>query len=85
MDDCFASLGISVSHAKEIAQKEFQRLTGKMEALSPLGVLARGYSMTFLENSGKLLRKAEQAQVGSRLRTRLAKSCVFSEVTKVEA
>ncbi|MBR6021616.1 MAG: hypothetical protein IK066_04275, partial [Kiritimatiellae bacterium] len=42
-----------------------------LEALSPLGVLARGYTMTFGED-GRVVRGAGVPREGSRLRTRWA-------------
>jgi exodeoxyribonuclease VII large subunit len=49
------------------------RLAGQLEALSPLGVLARGYSVTFIEKSAgrSLLRDAADARPGDLLHTRL--------------
>jgi exodeoxyribonuclease VII large subunit len=49
------------------------RLAGQLEALSPLGVLARGYSVTFIEKSAdrSLLRNAADARPGDLLHTRL--------------
>ena len=84
VDDCFAALGTALSHAKEIGQKEFERWVGKLEALSPLAVLGRGYSMTFVEASGHLLKKSHAVKVGEMLKTRLGEGSVVSTVVKVE-
>ncbi|MBI3024068.1 MAG: exodeoxyribonuclease VII large subunit [Candidatus Tectomicrobia bacterium] len=44
---------------------------GRLEAVSPLAVLARGYSLAYRERDGALLREAGQAAPGERVRLRL--------------
>ena len=56
------------------------RLAAGLEALSPLGVLARGYSLTFRREDDALLRSSEQVQTGQLLLTRLAQGQVISRV-----
>jgi exodeoxyribonuclease VII large subunit len=58
----------------------FQRLAGKLQSLSPLSVLARGYSLTSDAESGELLRTVRHVQSGQRLHTRLADGEVVSVV-----
>ena len=58
----------------------FQRLTGKLQSLSPLSVLARGYSVTTDSKSGELLQSVRRAKPGQRLTTRLADGEVESVV-----
>lgn len=61
----------------------FQRLAGKLQSLSPLSVLARGYSLTSDSHTGKLLRSVRHAKPGQRLTTRLADGEVESVVERV--
>ena len=65
-------------------KQAFQSLVGKLEALSPLRVLERGYSLTF-DASGKLLRESKQVKVSETIRTRLSSGIIESNVTKVGA
>jgi exodeoxyribonuclease VII large subunit len=58
----------------------FQRLAGKLQSLSPLSVLARGYSLTSDAKSGELLRSVRRIKSGQRLLTRLADGEFFSFV-----
>ncbi len=54
---------------------ERQRLYGasaKLDALSPLKVMARGYAVAYRADTGSLLARAEEAQVGMALRLRWA-------------
>lgn len=44
---------------------------GKLDALSPLGVLGRGYAIAF-DRSGKVVRRADDVGRGDRVRVRVA-------------
>lgn len=49
----------------------FQLLVARLEALSPLSVLARGYAIVFSQQSGRALTRAAAVSAGDRLRIRL--------------
>lgn len=56
----------------------------RLNAISPLATLARGYSITQQQNSDMaVITSAEQVQVGDTLRTRLAKGELISRVEQV--
>jgi len=59
-------------------------VAGRLNALSPLNVLARGYSLT-LNESGQLIRSASQVAAGERIETRLAAGRLTSVVENVQA
>ena len=66
------------------SQKQaFGAVCGKLNALSPLGIMERGYSITLLAD-GKLLKQAEQIKIGDELTTRLKKSMVLSEIKQIK-
>lgn len=52
-------------------ESRFRESVGRLEAMSPLGVLSRGYSITKSLPSGKILRKASDAKNGGVIETRL--------------
>lgn len=52
----------------------------RLEALNPLGVLSRGYSITYREGQNSPLNRAGDVSVGERLRTRLADGEIISRV-----
>jgi exodeoxyribonuclease VII large subunit len=60
------------------------RAAGKLDALSPLSVLARGYALV-ADPNGHLLRDAAQVSSGDALTIRLARGELEVEVTKVDA
>jgi exodeoxyribonuclease VII large subunit len=56
------------------------RLAASLDALSPLAVLARGYSLTLNHEDGTLIRSPDQVQPGQRIVTRLAEGRIISRV-----
>lgn len=54
----------------------------RLESLSPLAVLARGYSLTWKLPEETLVRRAAQVQPGDRLRIRLAEGELTARVTE---
>jgi len=57
-------------------------LLRRMEALSPLAVLRRGYSVT-TAGDGVVVKRAQDVKTGARLTTRLADGNLISEVLEV--
>jgi exodeoxyribonuclease VII large subunit len=60
------------------------QLAGRLEALSPLAVLARGYSLTLAEDRATVLRDAAGVRPGDRIVTRLARGVLVSRVESVD-
>jgi exodeoxyribonuclease VII large subunit len=67
---------------RRIAQdrKRVEALAAHLESLSPLNVLARGYSLTRGEKDGQLIRNAELVEVGERIETLLHKGKIVSRI-----
>jgi exodeoxyribonuclease VII large subunit len=51
----------------EIREGRLFALAGRLDALSPLAILSRGFALVSQEKDGKLVRKAGQLAVGERL------------------
>jgi exodeoxyribonuclease VII large subunit len=62
-------------------RSRLEQLTGQMEALSPLGILERGYALVF-DASGRLLKDAEQVSTGDEISARLFRGAVTAVVKK---
>jgi exodeoxyribonuclease VII large subunit len=60
-------------------------IAGKIESLSPLEVLARGYTITQDAASGAVIRTARQLRVGQTIVTRFAAGEAVSNVEKIRA
>jgi exodeoxyribonuclease VII large subunit len=73
--------------AKQRLTSDQQRMAGeaaRLESLSPLGVLGRGYSLTTKGSTGQVVRDAADLAVGDELITRFAHGRAVSEVVKVD-
>ena len=57
--------------------------SGRLEALAPEAVLARGYSITEDEATGHVLRGATETAAGRRLRVRLSSGSLGARVEEV--
>ena len=66
-------------HLLEQSADRASGLAGRLNALSPLAVLERGYSITF-DEQGRILKKASQVKPGDRLQTRLHEGQIRSKV-----
>jgi exodeoxyribonuclease VII large subunit len=60
-------------------QTRLNRATARLEAMSPLAVLSRGYALVYTEN-GILLRSAADAAPGQTIRARLAEGTLTAKV-----
>src|SRR6266852_3324856 len=58
-----------------------EQLSGRLDALSPMAILERGYALVF-DASGKLVKDAAQVQVGEEISARLARGEIAAVVKK---
>lgn len=68
-----------------MSRQSLDGAASRLESLSPLAVLGRGYSLTQRSRDGLVLRDAGQVQRGDEIRTRLASGRIVSRVERVEA
>jgi exodeoxyribonuclease VII large subunit len=57
-----------------------EQLTGKLQALSPVKILERGYALVF-DAEGKLVKDAAQVEVGGEIRARVHRGELKARVT----
>jgi exodeoxyribonuclease VII large subunit len=60
-----------------------ETMAGKLESLSPLGVLGRGYSLTFREGESRLITSADKLKPGQRIITRFQQGSATSIIEQV--
>ncbi len=73
------AFGTSVQKWYQKRCEAIHRLRVHIDALNPMAVLRRGYSVTW-DSQGRILRSAAQVQKGQRVRTRLAEGEIYSTV-----
>ena len=73
----------SLSQHVKSAKQEVQSAERQLRALSPLGVLDRGYSITWSE-TGEIIRDLTQVTETEKIETQLAKGRISSTITNVE-
>ena len=64
----------------EVEKRRFVELTAKLDAMSPLKVLTRGYAMA-QDDAGQVIRSVSQVSVGDRITVRLSDGSVDATVT----
>ena len=76
---------LNLGGEKNLSVKQYKlaSLCAKLDSLSPLKVLARGYSITENEQ-GKVITEITHIRKGEQLRTRLSNGIIFSTVIKTE-
>jgi exodeoxyribonuclease VII large subunit len=84
LDELDARGGRAIARRVEMATSELRAKAGRLESLSPLAVLARGYSLTTRLDDGRVVRSAQDIAVGQHLRTRLATAEIISHVDAIE-
>ena len=67
------------------ARQQLRGYAGRLESLSPLKVLARGYSVTQRPRDLTVVRNASDLQIGEELLTRYAAGRTWSRVEAIEA
>jgi exodeoxyribonuclease VII large subunit len=80
LDDMQDRLSRSIQKSLEQSQQRLDATGARLENLSPLNVLSRGYSLTHLEGSREMIRSAQQVQVGQRIVTRVRHGQIASRI-----
>jgi exodeoxyribonuclease VII large subunit len=65
-------------------RQQLGRQAAQLEALSPLAVLARGYSLTLRADGATIVRSAVQVERGEQIQTRLADGLLVSRVESAD-
>ena len=83
LDFVHQKLAMTAKECVDTEMRRFTRLTASLDALSPLKVLGRGYSLAQRENGGILL-DSSQVLPGERIRLQLAHGSLGCKVETVE-
>jgi exodeoxyribonuclease VII large subunit len=85
LDELESHLERAARRRVKLARDRIAAVACRTEALSPLAVLARGYSVTADAEADVVLISAGQAYVGQQIRTRLSAGSLLSRVEHVES
>lgn len=83
IDELLLGLSYNMRHALEFAEQRSSALIQRLEALSPLAILSRGYSLSVLLPQGAILKDAGMIKPGDKLKTVLHKGTFTSAVLEV--
>lgn len=83
IDDLLSSASLSLRHMIQVTELRFSSLLSHLEAVSPLGVLSRGFSLTTMIK-GEIIRDARFLKEKDIVNTRLNKGSFQSEVIKIK-
>ena len=83
LDEWGERLGRAVRQRLQQARQRLEAEAARLESLSPLNVLARGYSLTRKEEDMQVVRGPEQVRPGDRLVTRVQNGHLISRVEEV--
>ena len=85
LDEREAQLKRAIARHAERTRQHLDQLANSLEALSPLKVLQRGYSITSLAATDEVIRAAHQLQPGAEIRTVFADGCATSRVDSINS
>jgi exodeoxyribonuclease VII large subunit len=74
--------GRSIRGLQERRSARVEALAGRLDALSPLAVLGRGYSIARRESDGAILKSSRQVGIGEAIGLRLARGHLRAAVTE---
>ena len=85
LGDLSRRLGAAVHGLRQRRSAAFEGLGGRLHALSPLGVLGRGYSIARREVDGAILKSSDQVEIEERIEVRLARGRLHAAVTQISS
>ena len=84
LDEFAQRLNLNITHALNTEREKLSGIAGKLESLSPLNVLKRGYTITTRLEDNKSLRCIIDLSKGDKIKTNLSKGSIISEILSIE-
>ena len=78
------NLKVLTKNMVNIKNETFKGIVKELEALSPLEILARGYSITKIKSSQKIVRDSKNLKIGDVISSVVAKAEIESKITKID-
>ncbi len=77
-------LSRNMRHAIEIREQKLRGILGKLDSLSPLAILERGYSITRKLPFLQIVREADEVRVGDQVEVKLHRGTLFCGIERTE-
>lgn len=84
IDNLTHSITLLIGHLIQMAKEKFATVIGKLQALNPIAILTRGFSLTTTMD-GKIIKRADSLKKADMVNTKLANGSFQSEVVKIES
>jgi exodeoxyribonuclease VII large subunit len=84
IDDLARNLVTTVGYLLELSRERLSRVAGKLETLSPLGILSRGYSLSLKLPEKAIIRQASTLKTGDEVETMVKEGSFLSRVEKIK-
>ncbi len=84
LDEFSQRLNLNITHALNTDKDKLSGFAGKLESLSPLNVLGRGYTITTRKDNNISLRDIKSLKKGDQIKTILSKGRIISKILTVE-
>ncbi len=83
IDDLRKDMSVRIGHIVDMSGEKFNRIISKLEALSPVSILKRGYSITTKLPEGFIVKEAFSLKSGDCIETRLGQGKFKSRVEEI--
>jgi exodeoxyribonuclease VII large subunit len=83
VDDAINTLSLIISHLMEQKRAQIQSLTDRLTTLSPIDILARGYSITSKLHTGELVKDVANVKIDDDLKIKVHKGEMIAKVKMV--
>jgi len=80
IDDLAEALALKGGFIMKFKKESLNALAGRLDALSPLAILSRGYSITYRAKDGRLMKDAKNVKKKELIKTKLAGGEIISRV-----
>lgn len=84
LDESDHRLGEAIDRRIEKREFEFDKLASRLETISPLKTLARGYCLTMDSKDGSIISRISQVRIGQRIETQLSDGRIISQIEKIQ-
>ena len=80
LDEIEDGIGLRFRHYMQLKEENFKLLSEKIQILSPLGILDRGYSVSFRLPDRKIIKNSQTLKKGDEIETRVSKGSFVSRI-----